>query len=71
MAPRIDVFGPSVPERLDLIGAPCDSVDRTAMPPPSAEMLADMERRASEVEQGPHAGTPWNEVCKSLVTRLE
>lgn len=71
MATRIDFSALSVPERLDLIGELWDSVDQNDMPPPSADIVAELERRASEVERDPQAGKPWNEVRSSLLKRLE
>ena len=71
MATRIDFSALSIPERLDLIGELWDSVDQNDLPPPSAEMLAELERRASEAERDPQAGTPWNEVRDNLLKRLE
>ncbi len=71
MATRIDFSALSIPERLDLIGELWDSVDQNEMPPPSAEMLAELERRASEVERDPQAGKPWKEVRNNLLKRLE
>ena len=71
MATRIDFSALSVPERLDLIGELWDSVDQTDMPPPSAETLAELERRADEVERDPQAGKPWNEVHNTLLKRLQ
>ena len=71
MATRIDFSALSIQERLDLIEELWDSVDQHDVPPPSPELLAELDRRAIEAEQHPQGGKPWHEVRDALRKGLE
>ena len=71
MATRYDFSALSIQERLDLIEELWDSVDQRDVPPPTPELLAELERRVGEAERNPQAGKPWGEIRDALMTRLE
>lgn len=66
----IDFSGLSAEERLELIAELWDSLEPQEMPPPSAEELAALERRAAEARAHPGAGRRWEDVKRDLGTRL-
>lgn len=71
MATRFDFSALSIQERLDLIEELWDSVDQQDVPPPSPELLEELERRAGEAARDPQAGKPWSEIRDALMKRLE
>lgn len=71
MATRIDFSKLSTQERLDLIEELWASVDPAEVPPPSAELLAEMERRVQDALEHPTAATPWDVLHARLRERLQ
>ena len=70
MATRIDFSKLTVEERLDLIGEIWDSVDVGEHPGQSAELLAELERRAAEAVNNPEHGKAWETVRDDILKRL-
>jgi putative addiction module component (TIGR02574 family) len=67
----IDFSGLSAEERLELIGELWDSLDPRELPPPTAEELTELERRAAEARAHPAGGRSWDEVKRDLGKRLQ
>ena len=49
-------------EKVQLIGALWDSVSPNDWPPPSAELLAEVQRRSADIDAGIGTLSSWNEV---------
>lgn len=71
MASRIDFSALSIQERLDLIEELWDSVDQHDVPPATPELLAELERRATEAEGSPQGGKQWRDIRDTLFKQLE
>ena len=66
--PRIDFSRLTPEERLELIGQLWDSLD--AAPEPSAEQLAELERRSHDLDAQPDASLPAADAIAHLRARL-
>ena len=58
-----------VDERLDLIDALWQTVPEEALPPLSAEWLAEIQRRSAEIDAGSVKTIPWEQVRREAFRR--
>jgi putative addiction module component (TIGR02574 family) len=68
---KIPVDKLTADERIELMGRLWDSLDATSAAPITPALAAELERRESEADADPGAGTPWSDIRSELRTKLQ
>ena len=67
--PKIDISKLTLDERIRLMGELWDSLDPDDLGL-SDELMAELERRAAEMDRHPERARPWEDVKKELLDRI-